>query len=319
MRAGGSGILGSLEVSAPNVLELIRVKNAALRRASAYPTPEYRSRALALQREVKARVQEFRNESWSDLMEEIGPSHKAFWKVTKALKTEGYIPIPPLKIPDNSVAINDAEIVECLADSIETQCSHVSPPHDIAHINRIEEEVLQKTSLEPKRRSDSRLTQRSPNANEITQYQKSTESQRRPIRAGVPQGSTLSALLYSTYTNDIPRPSSGVELVLFADDTALFHRSKNRSTRSILLRLQKAIDELGQWFRLWRIEVNPDKRQLYHLSTASIGTVMTYASPVFAHAAPKVLDRLQVIQNKFCRLATDAHWCVRNSILHRDL
>ncbi|GBP63348.1 Probable RNA-directed DNA polymerase from transposon X-element [Eumeta japonica] len=134
----------------PDILELIRAKNAALRRASAYPTPEYRSRARALQREVKARVREFRNESWSDLMEEIKPSHKAFWAVTKALKTEGYTPIPPLKKPDNSVAIDDAEIAECLADSIETQCSHASPPHDIAHISRIEEEVLQKTSLEPK-------------------------------------------------------------------------------------------------------------------------------------------------------------------------
>ncbi|GBP64077.1 RNA-directed DNA polymerase from mobile element jockey [Eumeta japonica] len=79
----------------PDILELIRAKNAALRRASAYPTPEYRSRARALQREVKGRVQEFRNESWSDLMEEIRPSHQAFWKTTKALQTEGYTPIPP--------------------------------------------------------------------------------------------------------------------------------------------------------------------------------------------------------------------------------
>ncbi|GBP08472.1 hypothetical protein EVAR_77164_1 [Eumeta japonica] len=39
-----------------------------------------------------------------------------------------------------------------------------------------------------------------------------------------------------------------------------------------------------------------------------IRTVLTYASPVFAHAAPKALDRFQVIQNKFCRDATDAHW-----------
>ncbi|GBP71314.1 hypothetical protein EVAR_57698_1 [Eumeta japonica] len=31
----------------------------SLRRSSAYPTPEYRSRTRALQREVKARVQEF--------------------------------------------------------------------------------------------------------------------------------------------------------------------------------------------------------------------------------------------------------------------
>ncbi|GBP37299.1 RNA-directed DNA polymerase from mobile element jockey [Eumeta japonica] len=209
----------------------------------------------------------------------------------------------------------------------------------------------------------------------------------------------LSPLLYSAYTNDIPRPSSGVQLALFADDTALFYRCRNRSTLSTILHLQRAIDELGQWFRLWRIEVNPDKsaaiqfkyskhrsqlvvdwntpslkmlnakipwqrsykylgvtldKNLHfreHIArvrknalfyTARLGamlgrksklsrrnkltlykmcirTVLTYASPVFAHAAPEALYRLQVIQNKFCRAATDAHWCVRNSILHRDL
>ncbi|GBP23741.1 hypothetical protein EVAR_13697_1 [Eumeta japonica] len=126
----------------PDILELIRAKNAALRRASAYPTPVYRSRARALQREVKARVQEFRNETWSDLMEEIRPSHKGFSKITKALKTEGYTPIPSLKRPDGTTALDDAEVAECIADSIQTQCSHVSPPHDIAHINSIEKEVL---------------------------------------------------------------------------------------------------------------------------------------------------------------------------------
>ncbi|GBP29735.1 RNA-directed DNA polymerase from mobile element jockey [Eumeta japonica] len=84
---------GSPEVSA-RYSRIDKSKNAALRRASAYPTPEYRSRARALQREVKARVREFRNESWSDLMEEIKPSHKAFWAVPKALKTEGYTLYP---------------------------------------------------------------------------------------------------------------------------------------------------------------------------------------------------------------------------------
>ncbi|GBP00167.1 RNA-directed DNA polymerase from mobile element jockey [Eumeta japonica] len=202
-----------------------------------------------------------------------------------------------------------------------------------------------------------------------------THSTRRLIRAGVPQGSALSPLLYSAYTNDIPRPSSGVQLALFADDTALFYKCRNRSTLSTILRLQRAIDELGQWFRLWRIEVNPEKsaaiqfkyskhrsqlvvdwntpslkmlnakipwqrsykylgvtldKNLHfreHIArvrknalfyTARLGamlgrksklsrrnkltlykmcirTVLTYASPVFAHAAPKALHRLQVI------------------------
>ncbi|GBP47850.1 Probable RNA-directed DNA polymerase from transposon BS [Eumeta japonica] len=214
---------------------------------------------------------------------------------------------------------------------------------------------------------------------------------------GVPQGSALSPLLYSAYTNDIPRPTSGDQLALFADDTALFFRSRDR--RFIFRHLPRAIDKLGQWFWKWRIEVNPKKsaaiqfkhskhrsflvvdhttpdfkmlnaripwqrtykylgvtldknlhfkdhitrvRKTALFYTAGLGamlgrksklsrrnkrtiykmcimTVLTYAPPVFAHAAPKALHRLQVIQNKFSRAATDAHWCVRNSILHRDL
>ncbi|GBP88816.1 Probable RNA-directed DNA polymerase from transposon BS [Eumeta japonica] len=143
--------------------------------------------------------------------------------------------------------------------------------------------------------------------------------------AGVPQGSALSTL-YSAYTNDIPRQTSGVQLALFADDTALFYRNRYRDVAAS--RLQRAIDELGQWFRLWRIEVSRsteistfeitsrvlerlrfstqqgrallgrksklsrrNKRTIYKMC---IRTVMTYASPVFAHAAPKTLQRLQL-------------------------
>ncbi|GBP03271.1 RNA-directed DNA polymerase from mobile element jockey [Eumeta japonica] len=208
-----------------------------------------------------------------------------------------------------------------------------------------------------------------------------THSTRRLIRAGVPQGSGLSPLLYSAYTNDIPRPTSGVQFVLFADDTALFFRSRTR--RSIFRHFPRAIDELGQWFRKWRIEVNPDKsaaiqfkysknrsklvvdwntpnlkilnaripwQRSYKYSgvtfdknlhfrehiarvrknalfyTARLGamlgrksklsrrskrtlykmcirTVMTYACPVFAHAAPKALYRLQATSKRFFDIA----------------
>ncbi|GBP88540.1 Probable RNA-directed DNA polymerase from transposon BS [Eumeta japonica] len=326
-------------------------------------------------------------------MEEIAPSHKAFWKVTKALKSEGYIPIPPLKKSDNSVALDAVEIAECLADSIETQCSHASLPHDIAHVNSIEEEQdvmtpaeqqaeqqaeaqaraeaqpqsptwtllavrerLQALAVARAREGDGEgrdggaggsggggrrwwrgarvlktllsdhllgkgliideqfgfrpahscpqqvlrlveyateafkrkhktvavffdvakafdrvwhagliyklytlqipdrlvLTIQNYLANRYFTFRhERTHSTRRLIRAGVPQGSSLSPLLYSAYTNDIPRPSSGVQLALFADDTALFYR--NRYRESIARYLQRAVDELGQWFRLWRI------------------------------------------------------------------
>ncbi|GBP57977.1 Probable RNA-directed DNA polymerase from transposon BS [Eumeta japonica] len=208
-----------------------------------------------------------------------------------------------------------------------------------------------------------------------------THSTRRLIRAGVPQGSALSPLLYPAYTNDIPRPTSGVQLALFADDTALFHRNRYKDVAA--RHLQTAIDELGQWFRLWRIEVNPEKsvaiqfkyskrrskfvvdydtptlkmlnaripwqrsykylgvtldrnlnfrdhiarvRKTALFYTARLGallgrksklsrrnkrtiykmcirTVMTYASPVFAHAAPKALHRLQDASKRFFDIA----------------
>ncbi|GBP52961.1 hypothetical protein EVAR_97553_1 [Eumeta japonica] len=69
--------------------------------------------------------------------------------------------------------------------------------------------------------------------------------------------STLSPLLYSTYKNDIPRPQTGAQLALFANNSALYLRSSN--FRQITPRLQKAIDKLSRWFKTWRIEVNPEK------------------------------------------------------------
>ncbi|GBP61553.1 hypothetical protein EVAR_46414_1 [Eumeta japonica] len=112
-----------------DVSELIRDKNAALGRAGKYPTSENRSRARALQRKVKAGMKEIRNENWSDLMSEISPSHKPYWGLVKALKTEGAVPIPALKRPDNSIAFDDREKANCLADGIEYQCSE-NPPYN---------------------------------------------------------------------------------------------------------------------------------------------------------------------------------------------
>lgn len=78
----------------------------------------------------------------------------------------------------------------------------------------------------------------------------------RPIRAGVPQGSVLGPILYTLYTSDIPRYGN-TNLALYADDTALYTSSMNVNT--IVDRLQKAVIELGLWFRKWGIEINPDK------------------------------------------------------------
>ncbi|GBP10437.1 Probable RNA-directed DNA polymerase from transposon BS [Eumeta japonica] len=254
-------------------------QNAALRRASLIPLPSTDPERELSQARSGSRSG-IRNESWSDLMEEIKPSHKAFWAVTKALKTED-IPYTPTQKPDNSEAIDDAEIAECLADSIETQCSHASsarhrsyqshrgrgspktlePKDDLAPVSLSEVQTLVKSlntrkapgldvRLSPSHSCPQQVLRLveyvsealKPNSTvavffdvakafdrvwhaanrHFTFRHERTHSTRRLIRA-VPQGSTLSPLLYSAYTNDVPRPSSsGVQLALFADDTALF-------------------------------------------------------------------------------------------------
>ncbi|GBP08020.1 hypothetical protein EVAR_91897_1 [Eumeta japonica] len=80
-------------------------------------------------------------------MEGICPTHQAFWKVTRALKSKGYLPTPSLKKPDRSLAVDDQEKAECIADSIELQYSHTLPPHDSQHITLIEKKVRHKTFL----------------------------------------------------------------------------------------------------------------------------------------------------------------------------
>jgi hypothetical protein len=84
-------------------------------------------------------------------------------------------------------------------------------------------------------------------------YALSTE---RAIEAGVPQGSVLSPTLYAIFTADIPKPD-GTKLALYADDTAILTRSG--SPELATQRLQNAIESLEAWFRLWRIDVNPEK------------------------------------------------------------
>ncbi|GBP84802.1 Probable RNA-directed DNA polymerase from transposon X-element [Eumeta japonica] len=59
-----------------------------------------------------------------------------------------------------------------------------------------------------------------------------------------------------------------------------------------------------------------NKRIMYKMC---IKTMMIYASLVFAYAAANALCKFQALWNKFCRSITDAYWCVRNSVLHKDL
>ena len=79
---------------------------------------------------------------------------------------------------------------------------------------------------------------------------------RETITAGIPQGSVLGLLLFSVYVNDMPR-QPGIQIALFAEDTAVF--TSDRYEERADLRLQRQLDSLGDWSDSWKVSLNETK------------------------------------------------------------
>lgn len=83
-------------------------------------------------------------------------------------------------------------------------------------------------------------------------------SSERPLKAGVPQGGSLSPKLFNVYSSDIPPPMNhNVKISQFADDTNVISSSTVVTTATRRVQLQATLIE--DYCKKWRISINPTK------------------------------------------------------------
>jgi predicted Zn-dependent protease len=66
-----------------------------------------------------------------------------------------------------------------------------------------------------------------------------------------------SPVYLSLYVNDMPSPSHHVELVLYADDTAIIAMS--RKPTLLISYLESYLNDIQRWLSEWRISINVNK------------------------------------------------------------
>ena len=83
-----------------------------------------------------------------------------------------------------------------------------------------------------------------------------------PVSSGVPQGSVLGPILFLAYINDLPDQVKS-RVRLFADDTAMYLALDKPGDSEIL---QKDLESLEKWEKLWDMSFNPSKCQVIHVT-----------------------------------------------------
>ena len=84
------------------------------------------------------------------------------------------------------------------------------------------------------------------------------------IECGVPQGSVLGLLFFTTYINDIQNAVGAENFRLFADETALFMSHTNLT--QLLCDIKTKIKHLMKWCNSNKLTINAEKNKIYPFS-----------------------------------------------------
>lgn len=85
-------------------------------------------------------------------------------------------------------------------------------------------------------------------------------------KIGVPQGSSLSNIIFSLLMNDLPNSVKEAQVTMYADDVAAL--VTGRSVDDLERRLALAATQLAEWFKCNGLALNPRKSHLMHFNLA---------------------------------------------------
>jgi len=97
----------------------------------------------------------------------------------------------------------------------------------------------------------------------------STKSIELPVSCGVPQGSTLSPLLFLLYINDVVHVSSSLKFILFADDTSVFLSGKD--INQLINTLNSELSKLYTWLCINKLSLNIKKTHFMTFNSRQSG------------------------------------------------
>ena len=80
---------------------------------------------------------------------------------------------------------------------------------------------------------------------------------------GVPQGSVRGPLLFNVFINDLFYRDLESEICNFADDTTIYSCDSNID--SVIIKLERALQEVLEWYTANGMNANPSKCQIIFL------------------------------------------------------